>query len=486
MRECLKLATASIQYDRGGVARRMFVALLLIAGLAGCGTEQQEAAPTVAAKITAADVGGTDVPPTMAPLPPTPDQRNQPQVNIEAPAPGTTQPVYGMTNLQPDGNRTVAGMGQLPEAPFVDVPLSERPMWVVGADDGQGVVWVVTLANGQNQAFRIVAGQPVTVSITPETLRPGTAPALEVQGGRYRLLASPTGAPGLNHPVVIDGITGRWAFTHLDGRLTVAAPGDPQGDLTLDVQALPDARLLQDGLGQMLLLSQPTERYSHGVLGDGVEAAGVTLVSLGDAPQVLRTFGVPETDVIEGIAPIWTDLNGDGRREILLTLSNADEGARIAVYDEQGTLLASGPAIGTGFRWRHALAVAPFGPGGELELAVVRTPHLGGIVEFYRWQGDELAIVAQISGYTSHMIGTRNLDMGAAADFDGDGRLELLLPSQDRSRLGAIRHGAEGVVEVWSLPAGGHVVTNVAAVSNGGDVHVAAGVEEGVLRIWGD
>ena len=52
--------------------------------------------------------------------------------------------------------------------------------------------------------------------------------------------------------------------------------------------------------------------------------------------------------VIENLAPIWTDLDGDGNREIILTQSNTAEGAKIVVYTEDGKILAVGPPIGKG------------------------------------------------------------------------------------------------------------------------------------------
>ena len=95
----------------------------------------------------------------------------------------------------------------------------------------------------------------------------------------------------------------------------------------------------------------------------------------------------------------------------------------------------------------------------------VLTPHIGGVVEFYRVSGGELTIVAHVPGYTSHSIGTRNLDMALAADFDGDGRLELLLPSQARTELGAVRRTQDGAEVAWSVSVDGRVATNLAAVT---------------------
>ena len=99
-----------------------------------------------------------------------------------------------------------------------------------------------------------------------------------------------------------------------------------------------------------------------------------------------ETYPVGNGQVIEGIAPIWVDWNQDGEREIIVTLSDLANGAQVVVFNEQGKRIAEGPAIGQGYRWRHQIAVAPFGPNGEMELVDVLTPHLGGVVEFYQWQ----------------------------------------------------------------------------------------------------
>jgi len=81
--------------------------------------------------------------------------------------------------------------------------------------------------------------------------------------------------------------------------------------------------------------------------------------------------------------------------------------------------------------------------------------------------------------------GTRNLDMAAAGDFDGDGRLELLLPDQGRTRLGAVQRTATGSRIAWSVPVGGLVLTNLAAVSlEDGGLAVGAGHDGETLRLW--
>ncbi|HKH76562.1 MAG TPA: hypothetical protein VKA51_06370 [Rubrobacteraceae bacterium] len=67
-------------------------------------------------------------------------------------------------------------------------------------------------------------------------------------------------------------------------------------------------------------------------------------------------------------------------------------------------------------RWQHLLAVGPFDQGGEVELATLRMHHAGGKIEFYRpdFETGELEIAASVSGYTTHRIYSRNLDMARA------------------------------------------------------------------------
>ncbi|MCJ7557026.1 MAG: hypothetical protein MUP90_08950, partial [Gammaproteobacteria bacterium] len=138
-----------------------------------------------------------------------------------------------------------------------------------------------------------------------------------------------------------------------------------------------------------------------------------------------------------------------------------------------------------GYRWRNQLALAPFGPNGGLELVVVLTPHLTGVVEFYQLHAERLDVVAGVPGYTSHVIGTRNLDMALAGDFDGDGSVEVLLPGQSLTELGAIRRTGDGAEAVWSLPIDGILTTNLAAVSfPDGSLALGLGRGDGVLRVW--
>lgn len=142
--------------------------------------------------------------------------------------------------------------------------------------------------------------------------------------------------------------------------------------------------------------------------------------------------------------------------------------------------------VGQVYRWRNTLAIAPLGPSGEVELIDVQTPHIGGIVQAFRLESGRLVEVDSLEGYSTHAIGSRNLEMGVVGDLDGDAGLEILVPTQSRDVLAAIRHEAEGLRQVWQLELGARLTTNVGAVATArGGIAIAVGTGDNALMIWG-
>jgi len=245
---------------------------------------------------------------------------------------------------------------------------------------------------------------------------------------------------------------------------------------------IPQARVVEAPDASRLVLAGPTQRYAHGVLGDDVEASSVAIQ---DAVGTMRFIEVADDEVIEGLSPLLADLDGDGSSEVVVTVSTPEVGARLVAYDLDGTVAGRSDAIGQGFRWMHQIGAAPMGPDGAVEVVAVRTPHIGGIVEAYRLVDGRLELVASLPGYSSHRLGSPNLDMALLADVDGDGQLDIVVPTQDMTTLGVLARSPDGLTEVGSLPLDGRLTTNVAATADAdGALVFAAGTEDGRLRIF--
>ncbi len=240
--------------------------------------------------------------------------------------------------------------------------------------------------------------------------------------------------------------------------------------IILEINALHDGVILEDEHQRLLILSDPSDHYHHGVLGDKLEAKSVTIVELSNEPTVASKFSVPEEWVIESILPIWTDWDEDGIREIVLTLSNSIEGAKLVLYDENGMILAESASIGQGNRWRHALDIDAFGETGQKLLVDVKTPHIGGLVSFYSWDKDNkiLKREASLSGYSTHDIGSRSMLMYALLIDEKTEQALLILPSQSKRELAALRYASGEVIEEWRIPLGGKLSGNLELIDDNG------------------
>jgi hypothetical protein len=401
----------------------------------------------------------------------------EPTTTGDSVALGPAGGAHAYTTLRPTGNRTVAGRGRLPDAEPVALPV-EEPAWLLARATSSGSVWAVLAADGTARAFRVRERTVEPAPVTPGSLPAGMPPVLTLVDGEARLVEPPAGLSATSCPTVLGD--GALLFVTDAGAVVRVGPAGARESVAVD--ALPDARVVADpGGDRAYVLGGATGRYAHAVLGDATEAGELVVLGTAGGLTVERRTAIPAPAVVEGTAPLVGRLAGE---RVVVTESDRERGARLVAYDRAGRRVAAGEAVGGGFRWRHQLAVAPFGPGGQPELAAVRTPHIGGTAEFYREREGRLERVATLSGYSSHAIGSRNLDGGLAGDLDGDGRVELLVPTDDRSALAAVRRTGDGAVEPWRLSMGGRLRTNLFGLrlADGG-IAVGAGHAGGV-SVW--
>ncbi len=199
---------------------------------------------------------------------------------------------------------------------------------------------------------------------------------------------------------------------------------------------IPQGRVAS-GMGLHAWFANGTGRYQHAVLGDSTEAE--TLVV--DRAGARFSVTLPEHAVFEDLEPRIVDIDRDGQPEILAIKAYLAAGATVALYGlRQDALipLAEAAPIGRPNRWLNPIGVADFDGDGTNEIAVIRTPHIGGVVIHYRWESTRLIEERRIQGYSNHRIGATALGLSAIVDWDRDGVPDHLIPRQDRSVLAVL------------------------------------------------
>ena len=213
--------------------------------------------------------------------------------------------------------------------------------------------------------------------------------------------------------------------------------------LVLPSEALVKDRLPRGGVAEAsgngpvrAWYEKPTQRYDHGVLGDAIE--GGSLVVFDDAGRKFELV-LPEAFVFEDVMPRIADLDGDGQNEVVTIRTKLSAGAAVAVYQlRSGRLVekASTPPLGIPHRWLSIAGIGNFLGIGRREIAVVKTPHIGGVLEILSLQGNKLVRLYEPQlGYSTHFIGARFVSLAVVGDVMGEGVSNLVLPNQRRDRI---------------------------------------------------
>src|SRR5450830_32414 len=256
-----------------------------------------------------------------------------------------------------------------------------------------------------------------------------------------------------------------------------APPKRPEG-------ALPDAKVVTGTRDiARAWLAEPTSRYDHGVLGDKIEAGSLVIEKRDGTQQTIR---LKDDAVFEDLEPRLADLDGDGHDEIVVVKSYLKRGSSLAVIAERNgkyEIVAETPPIGQPHAWLNPAGIADFNGDGKTDIALVRMPHVLGSLELWTWADKRLRKTAELSDAANHIAGTRALNMSASADFDGDGIMDLALPSLDRSRLRIISF-APTAHEIASVALPAKAVTNIGLLAaTSGPPAIAVGLVDGSLVV---
>lgn len=356
--------------------------------------------------------------------------------------------VVGRTNVTSGGNRYLPGSLDLADLPEV-IQLDSPAIWILPLDDGS----LVTVAADGSASQRNSDGEVVDLDRVDPSVRP---------------------------------------LAYRDGDTVTLAPAN--ADVASD---LPDATEVGED-GVRAWFDGATDRVPHGALGDTTEStrlviarrvvsdpmddAGDPLVS--EAMTVVDLEDEPNQPVFEGLSPLLADVDGDGVTDVVTTISDRQVGARLAVFDQAGQPVAESQPIGQGNRWRHQIAVAPTGPDGQLEVIEVQTPHLSGDLQFQRFDGGTLMLQHTLSGFRSHVLGSRNLDGAVVFDADGDGDPEVVVPALDLTTLAVVEPGPGGNRVLSIDLAGSTVSSNLALANTDAGLVFAVGAADGTIRVW--
>lgn len=391
------------------------------------------------------------------------------------------------------GNRFIRGKSTFPAVKTFEL---KHPGVMTGGDHGAPIQWVVgkegvnhtvnwfaTDTNNRVWMFEHHRGHQ------PKYIRSMETPLIPFLADRA--FRQPPDFSHLSHPVCL---------RDTDHLLYISDSGDI---VLIDrfgkelarkkVNALRDARLvLNRDLSLVAFYTEAPNKgpYVNGILGDTIEGAAIVILRAEDLSSVREIRISDEHVIFEGLSPMWVDVDENGEDEIVATISDHESGASIFVFDIEGNVVARSEPVGQPSGWRHQLAAAKFGPDSHVEIVALHTPHLGKVIQFFVKDGDRLRLVGSRHGFTTHVHGSRNLDMAVAGDFDGNGYPEIVVPGESLNRIIGLRHSSRGfqqgyVREAWEFWLGKRLTSNLAAVRTSED-HLCLGIgfEDGSIRIF--
>ena len=207
-------------------------------------------------------------------------------------------------------------------------------------------------------------------------------------------------------------------------------------------------------------LGSPTSRYPHAAFGSPVHAGSLHVLvadTSGAQQQQQLTLTLPAQRVFEARVPRLVDMDGDGRDEIILVEADTARGAALVVFGLRAAAgaapgtpaglalveLARSPSLGTAFRWLNPAGFADFDGDGQLDIASVTTPHIGGVLTLYHFRPPQLLPFARAADVSNHRFGSLEQRLSVVVEQPGR-RPTVLVPDMQHTALQALRWDAPG------------------------------------------
>lgn len=225
--------------------------------------------------------------------------------------------------------------------------------------------------------------------------------------------------------------------------------------------------------------SEPTTRYRRSPFGTEPHPTALTVST---ADKRIMKYRLPKDSVFEDRTPRLADIDGDGKDDVVVIRSYDIKGSSLAVIGIRGTeleVIAETPPPGTPFRWLNPAGFADFDGDGRTDIALVANPHGDGELQIWTLREGVLVQIAEADDVSNHALGSRHLRLSAIADFNGDGRPDIAVPSRDRRRLRFLTLEKKQLVEIGEARLPAPAAEDFEVVSVSGRPAVRVGISGG-------
>ena len=276
--------------------------------------------------------------------------------------------------------------------------------------------------------------------------------------------------------------TQNWQIKQLDAsKIPIAIVKDNRANSD---NGLPDGKIataVNNGNIKRAWYTQPTRRYAHGILGDAIEGGALVVETKSGSTFKLE---LPKTEVFEDITPRLVDLNGDGTTEIITIISNLKLGASLGIFRIKNKSLkrqAQSSYIGQAHRWLNIAGIADYKGNGTLQIAIVVTPHIGGWLDLFDYNGDKLKRVASHQGFSNHIIGSREQRLSATYPSNDGHRMNLALPSANRKTLRIMSFSSNDWSQSGAVKLPSPIDKAIRSKGRGNNVEFTLGLSDGTV-----